>query len=267
MKGFVELAASSKSNQVAREPVVRMTLQLAPTSGYHGSLLQNLVSEGVLSEELSYSQNGLIDVVRITYERFADHLLAEYLLDRHLDSRKPRGAFRPRGELNEYLSTELECWQYAGLIEALSVQLPERVGRELVELAPHAAGFEPVKLAFIKSLTWRTTHAFQDATNKYFESLLRDGHYSPYALDAMLVVAPVPDHPLNADRLHRLLAANVMPRRDQSWSTFLHNEWGTKKAVDRLVEWAWNDSMKFPLLRRRCTAGRDCNCLVSHLIK
>jgi hypothetical protein len=62
--------------------------------------------------------------------------------------------------------------------------------------------------------------------------------------NALLTLAPIPKHPLNADRLHRILSIQSMPIRDAWWSTFLHREWHRHRAVDRLVEWAWGDSTR-----------------------
>ena len=90
--------------------------------GFHGA---NWVpSSGELSEE----------VVSIAYDRFADHIISDYLLNTHLDADDPEIAFSKDGGL-AFLGEEEQYVRY-GLIEALCIQVPERTGKELVKLAP-----------------------------------------------------------------------------------------------------------------------------------
>jgi hypothetical protein len=56
----------------------------------------------------------------------------------------------------------------------------------------------------------------------------------------MLILAPVPGHPLNAGFLHKHLSKFSMPDRDAWWSTYLHKQYGTQSAIDRLLDWAWS---------------------------
>jgi hypothetical protein len=239
---FVSLMDIDGTYHLPRDKVVAAVNKLHPTAGYDKSLFRNLVTEGVFAENRWSGAQGTHDVVHITYERFADHLLAKHLLDRYLDPTNPARAFGARAKIGKLLRTESDCWRHSGLIEAFSVQLPERVGKELVELTPHTRTFDVVQRAFIQSLVWRGEKAFGKDTFEYIDSLLGSGHTWPGVLDAMLTVAPVPDHPLNSDCLHRLLSAHAMPKRDVWWSIFLHERWGTQGAVNRLVDWAWADS-------------------------
>ena len=170
---FVSLMAEQGSYRLPRDKVVAAVNKLHPTAGYDQSLFRNLVTEGVFAENHWYGAKGTKDVVQITYERFADHLLARHLLDSCLDPKNPAKAFSPRAKLGKLLRTESDCWRQSGLIEAFSVQLPERVGRELVEFAPHARSFDVVQRAFIQSLVWRDAKAFGKAAFEYVDSILR----------------------------------------------------------------------------------------------
>jgi hypothetical protein len=239
---IVTLMAEKGCYRLPRETVVAAVNKLHPTPGYEQSLFRNLVTEGVLAENNWYGEKGTRDVVQITYERFGDHLLARCLLDRYLNPKSPGKAFGPGARLGKLVKTASDCWRHAGLLEAFSVQLPERVGKELVELAKHTRSFGAVQRAFIQSLVWRDAKAFGKGAFEYFDSILRNDLTRGDVLDAMLTVAPVPDHPLNAEGLHRLLSAQPMPQRDAWWSVFLPEQSETKQAVDRLVDWAWGDS-------------------------
>jgi hypothetical protein len=95
------------------------------------------------------------EVVQFGYERFGDHAIAKYLLDTHLDPQDPAASFAPSEPLGRLLADEWRAWSERGIIEAVSVQLPERVGLELAEAAEHAEDFESVRAGFVESLVWR----------------------------------------------------------------------------------------------------------------
>jgi hypothetical protein len=53
-------------------------------------------------------------------------------------------------------------------------------------------------------------------------------------------VAVLPEHPFNANFLHRRLQKDSMAVRDAWWSIYLHHTWDTRGAVDRLVDWSYS---------------------------
>ena len=71
------------------------------------------------------------------------------------------------------LVAERAAWRHAGLIEALSVQLPEIAGKELADLVPHVAKIHPVQSGFIQSLVWHNSKAFTKSTFKHINELCR----------------------------------------------------------------------------------------------
>ena len=63
---------------------------LLPDRGFESSLYRGLVIEGVLVEEATLRRGTEPEeIVFVSYERFADHLAAKTLLDRHLDASRP----------------------------------------------------------------------------------------------------------------------------------------------------------------------------------
>jgi hypothetical protein len=55
----------------------------------------------------------------------------------------------------------------------------------------------------------------------------------------MLTIAADPNHPFNANFLHRHLIKLTMPDRDSVWSIYLSKQYERREASDRLIEWAW----------------------------
>ena len=131
-------------------------------------------------------------------------------------------------------------WTHRGLVEALCIQVPEKTGRELPELAAHCSDFWAVQEAFIQSLVWRKPDTIRQAAIDFINShLLRSEAGYDQLFNAFLTVAPRSNHPLNARVLHRNLKGDSLPDRDAHWSIFLNGQYGSKGIIDRLIDWAW----------------------------
>ena len=211
--------------------------ELLPGRDYERSLYRGLVSEGVLIEDMAPSGESEHDeIVFISYDRYADHVTADILLTTHLDTESPQAAFAEGGGL-AFLA-DRSTHTPRGLIEALCIQVPERVGMELLELAPSLAGRPGIADFFRQSLVWRRLDAFSEATLDVLNQGLTTQHDHEDTLETLLTVASLPDHPYNAEFLDRQLRRRSMPNRDEWWSIYLHRAWGANGAVDRIVHWA-----------------------------
>lgn len=204
------------------------------------SLLAQLESEGVLAiEPVRLDGDELAEVVRFTFERFSDHEIALRLLDEHLDAANPAVAFSAGNPL-----FELVCGRHAhrraGIVEAIAVQLPERVGVELPDLLPVDASHWVANEAFEQSFLWRDQSRFTKRTL----ALIKELQGSERVNSVLLEVATEPKNPFNAMYLHQRLEAMPMPARDAHWSTFIaeqaENEDGP---VETLISWAFQQGM------------------------
>lgn len=120
----------------------------------------------------------------------------------------------------------------------------------MVEIAPNCPDYQPVCEAFIESLIWRDLDTFTEATLNYinqyiiqYEDTYYEDTYDQF-LNALLTVAPNPDHPYNADFLHKHLMRFELADRDAWWSIFIYNQYGEQRAIDRFVNWAWSSEDK-----------------------
>ncbi|MEA1925782.1 MAG: ATP-binding protein, partial [Patescibacteria group bacterium] len=190
---------------------------------------------------------------RFPFQKFSDHLIGRYLFKKYEEEfGKPnknlqtaKKFFSKRRKLGKFLANS---WN-RGIVEALSIQCPEHLkGCELVEAAPYLKSSQVAQEAFVESLIWRKPAAFSADTKNtlvYINAEIirtESGHNN--LLNAFLAVAPIPDHPFNADFLHKHLSKFSMAKRDSWWSTFLHYQYGEKGAVDRLIEWGWSEQDK-----------------------
>jgi len=229
-----------------RETAQAIINDVLPCKGYDRSLFRHMISEGLLAEDRFRIGDGeWCEGIYFSYERFADHLVAKHLLDKHINPVNPSHSFQPDQPLGSFIKDDWTCWLNRGLIEAFSIQLPERIKKELPELAPHCADYQPIREAFVDSLIWRDPGTITDATLNYVKKYIikyKDTH--DQFLSVLLTVASNPDHPYNADFLHKNLIKFELAERDAWWSIFLHYQYGKHGAVDRLVDWAWSPEDK-----------------------
>lgn len=205
---------------------------------YSKTLYANLLSEGLLIENV-FRVDGATDIgVRLGFERFTDHLVAKSLLSTYLNRSDPAASFHSGQVLGDLLTDENDAWANRGWIEAMSVQVPEEFNSELIDFVPHAKNWEVMQEAFLQSLVWRDPSKCSQATHKYLNAVFQSRHENVYS--TLLMLASDPEHPYNAKSLHSHLLKLSMPNRDYMWSIFLHHHYGNDDSMDRLLEWAWH---------------------------
>ena len=203
--------------------------ELLPRPDWEGSLEKGLADEGIVIEDVL----GSARVARLSYQRLGDHLQADELS-------RTRDVKGIRAFLAQLGSEPEGFWRKPGLLEALAVQLPEKLGYELHELVADPGDWE-VQDAFLESIVWRDPARFpDDLALGYLNSIVRSRSdwYDDPVLDKLLQVACVPGHPLNAARLDKTLAQLRLPARDAHWTAYINSHWREDTVVHRVVDWA-----------------------------
>jgi len=244
-RATVELMSASDTQVLERASVKEAFDSILHTTSFERSLFRLMVTEGLLVEGREVVGGKPRDTVSFTYQRLADHLLAEGLLDAHLDSDHPERSFEDGSLLGDMFKDASIWFRQPGRCEALAVQIPERTGRELFTLVRHELPLHIAERTFIDSLLWRESRAISDETVAHVNQvLIDDDQYRSEFLNVLVALAPVPDHPLNADFLDSYLRRYPMAERDSFWTTFLHWEWAKGRSVERLIEWCWGEWSK-----------------------
>lgn len=225
------------------------------------SLLAQFLSEGILTQDLVLTGSGDHETVRFTFERLYDHLRAQRLLDEHVDAKDVRASFR-RAPLASYVDPEA-IWQHAGVVEALTMQLPERFGVELLDVAPRKAIFDDALVElFMKSLVARKPAAFTDRTAQWLKRV-SEGHLNFSVYHGYLLVCAEPDNRFNADFLHKQLMTLGRSARDATWSVFLAtDDLDADGPTSSLIAWAWD---AHPNKVDRARLSLACTALAWHL--
>lgn len=243
---LAEMMADGGKTWLEREEAQVAVTALLPRMRYEDSLFRHLISEGLIFENRFRSaDNEWQEGICFSYERFGDNMVAECLLRKHLDHANPSFSFEVDQPLGVMVADAIACWRNRSLVEAFSIQLPELIGKELPEVAPKCAEFQPIREAFVESLIWRDPEAITDSTLAYInEHIVKHRDIHDLFLDALLTVTSNPNHPYNADFLHERLGNHRLADRDAWWSIFLHYQYGGHRSVDRIVDWAWSSEDK-----------------------
>jgi hypothetical protein len=176
------------------------------------------------------------DVVRFSFQRFQDFLMAERALQA---IEKADSLFDNTGPLGFCIEGDQFAWEWRGLIDALAVALPEKLQIELVDALPGGAAKWwddwSIHEAFAESVKWRARSAFTERTLELFNDFR---YRNPEPLELLLQVAVSADHPWNAELLHRNLERRKLPDRDAFWTRWVNAQTDdADSSVGILIEW------------------------------
>lgn len=207
-----------------------------PSSRRSASLFDQLIREGIISEDrvARPAEESPTDVVRFSFERLGDYMLAEKHL-RDLDT-EVRAAFEKGGRLHFLVKDHESIRRNLGLLEALAILLPERYGTELTDIL-QVGHSQEILSATVKSVTWRDPSSITTATQSAMRSALARQNTFDEAMEALLSVSTRPLHPLNSFWFHSLAMSLAMPQRDAWLGPYLHRKYGESTAVNRLIDW------------------------------
>lgn len=228
---FVGAADKPWLDRVAANAILR---EVWPDRTVEGSLLEALIAEGLLAEDVDPAdETDAGTVVIAAFERLGHHLVAMEAISGLTSVDDLGGALRG-GNLRRLLG--LDAVVDRGLIEALSVAVAHRFGVELTALE-EIGDSDAILTAIIAGLPWRTHASINGETEEVVIAALSSPDAFPDAMDMLFRLAVKPDHPLNADFLHDLLAPQSMAERDAYLVPWLHETHASGGAVDRLIMW------------------------------
>lgn len=208
------------------------------------TFLSALIDEGLLTKGIVRNEdNSIEEVVYISFERFDDHLTVKFLLD---GVEQIENEFKNGGRLKSYFNDEYDFYRNQGIVEALSIQLPEKYGKELYELLPEFSENHNLVDAFIDSLVWRDVTAidFEKLRDFINEKVLRYRNTFDHFLEKLISISGVEGHPMNATFLHEWLSKHPLPDRDAFWTTELKYKHDEDSTFRQLIDWAWSDTDK-----------------------
>ena len=216
------------------------------------SLFDLLLDEGVISEDLMFNvitQKLDIPVIRFTYERFSDYFIASSLLE-SIDKQDLKHAFSDKGVFAPIVDSKT-YYKHAGVFNAIATIIPEKYQIEIVDLISEdfMKRHSIIEDVFIETILWRSPLAFTERTLEIFNEI-SNYRYDSIQLNTLLALSTEPEHPWNAEFIHRNLINKSLPERDRFWSTYIaisdyqEEESGEESNLRSLIEWAYLGSLE-----------------------
>jgi hypothetical protein len=235
---FTDLLVARGEGYAAKEDVISVFEKVLPSSGsLNRSLLSQFEAEGIIAiEPVTQDDGSRAPMVRFTFERFSDHTIAARMLQEHLDPAAPEAAFAADMPLGKLVFGQLR-YRFAGIIEAIAIQLPEKAGREIVDVGQ--AVDWTIREAFLDSLLWREQAHFTERTFQLAKSYRGLDEMT----DLLISIATEPENRFNARFIHTRLLAKTMPDRDVSWSLYLSDRGEEADPVGTLIDWTIQNGM------------------------
>jgi hypothetical protein len=221
----------------------------------HQHLLSDLIQENVFIQttHTDYRTTQEREVLYFSYERFGDFFMAEKLLKDYKNPEDVLFDFKKGNKLGKLL--EDGYWRYNGVLEALSVRLPEMFNLEIIEVYSWAFNSNDQDLIgnidewlsnyLWDSLKWRNPENIDNKKiTKWIKSDNCKLHNENWFL-RLVELTTVHNHPFNSDRLYNNLIQYSMPERDELWQWHLryysgYDDDGNAYPIRRLIDWSWH---------------------------
>ena len=236
---FISAMQEAKTRCLPWSTAKELVDSIWPPLQRSSSLFDHLIMEGLIREDrvVDPSTTGTQEVIFISFERLAEYLLAEkYVAEMSKESL--HAAFAPEGTLNFTISDDDALRENRGLLEALSVQIPDKYGLELSEVVGERSSDPAITLAVVESLVWRADGSIGRKTEEIVKMALGNAKTFASAMETLFALSSRSGNPLNALWFHSHFSSIPMPDRDAALCPYLHNTYGKRRGLDRLLRWS-----------------------------
>lgn len=243
---IVFVMASRKKDKISLKETKRILNRCQPTGLRKNILLEELINETILSEDVIYYKGKYREVIRFTYQRFSDHLIARYLLQSLKGKKRKneiKNILRNKTAIGSYFSRSgrRKIDENYNIITALMVEFPTRIGNkgELMDYLDWKS--YPVEFcrAFIDGLYWRDPRMINKSTSVWIGKLLNFDPLKDETFNLLLALSVKPKHPLSGKILNKYLARIPMSQRDVFWTEYLRRNL-VYNTPARVIEWGYN---------------------------
>ncbi len=264
IKMVAERMASNGRRYLKSDEIIDLLRQLSNNLYQEATcfkVLDLLIEEGVLIRDAAWDAQTrtYYDVIKFSFHKFSDHIIARYLLDNFFDRNKVKQSLSASTSLGKLFQDRQSVLDNIDLIEALMVEFPERVkknkklqDKDLIDFLPKdIKSLRPVREALIESLYWRKPENFLNDKKLIKKSiieyinkvLLNYEDSSRDLLDLFVSTSTKPFHPFNAKRLSSYISSFSIQNRDLFWSEYLRKQ-HRSGSVYKLISWIENQSLE-----------------------
>lgn len=230
---------------------IKCTEQIAEDQFGDKQLIDLLVHEGILSYDEFINQHGRKEtIVRFTFERYSEHLLARSLISKCCTTEEVKTLLTD-GEVGKHILSDYNYYQYAGLINSLALNIAEKFQCEFIELMDKEL-YEKEKEFFIVA-AFRDNILMRSPNGICSGSVYLLKESEDDAFGILINLATEPNHPWNILYLEKHLFAMTMAERDSCWSVYIARYFGWNEevlVVEQILSWAKKADIYFIDLKR-----------------
>jgi len=238
----IDLIAQEFINQEGKAILYKDAYQIL-NEKHLGIELLDLISEGLLG---TFTKNDT-KYIFFTYQKLENYFISKFILNKYIYFEDGEPTQETIDFLTNIITDYEHPWNNRMILESISTLIAETYNHELIEILDQYKNEEIIQTTFIRSLLWRNKNSFTDSTSKYINELLKIDKYNYFELlETLLKLSTIPEHPLNAHRLHKHLLSQNMPERDANWGEFLVNS-NEYKSIERIINWNWFFSSNYKI--------------------
>lgn len=247
-----------------RETAQNIVGRIFSTDDHTRSLFLQLEKEGLISF-LFRKERPLAPrqwFCRFTFERIGDFLIALSVIneiDTRIHAISQSQELQPQTNIISFIRESIleysnetaranstqptsdntkELLKNRGVLEALSIILPERFHVELADVLDTVNRIQVLLPITFSGFEWRSPSSFSHRTEFLIYEGLRNSQTAFNVMSALFGMVPVPNHPLNAEFIDRLNWDADLTTRDPFWSSTLHKDFEGKGRARQLIEWS-----------------------------
>jgi len=235
--------ASHHSDSMPINEAAKLANGAQPATLAPGAFLQALIEEDILAEDVAFSEEGgPQEVIRFTYQKFSDHLIARHLLSSQLDATSDatiKESLADPKRLGFFFRDEDAAMEYANIAQAIMIEFPTRIHNqgELLDFVEWKG--IPFRLCegFVEGLYWREARSINTSTSRIVGRFLEEESLRDKTLNVLLALSVKPQHPFNFERLEHFLAPMKLVDRDLLWTEYLRHA-RYSGTPGRILSWA-----------------------------
>ncbi|MEG0428850.1 MAG: hypothetical protein RR639_03460, partial [Hydrogenoanaerobacterium sp.] len=212
------------NNYIPQDRTLEMILEIQSKYQCKTDLLEQLLAEGVLTQNISFDNS---EYLYVTYEKLEDYLFAEMLVQemQEVGIEAFRGA-------NESL-----IWN-KDILECLAIVLAQKTEYEIFDIFEKSNG--NTRYAFIESLKWRTSQTITQNSLEYInQNILQKGHSLIHFFATLILLSTKEESRLNADKTVEYMLRFPMPDRDAYFIPIFDEIFDIEgSSINKLIDWA-----------------------------
>ncbi|CAM1367484.1 conserved hypothetical protein [Tenacibaculum litopenaei] len=210
-------------------------------------ILTELINENIVNENALYNpktEKYDREIIYFSYEKFGDHLIINSIIENEKQELLDSKIIKPEMKLYNFVKDEYSIIKNRGLIEAMSIQLPEKIGYELYELLENNKLYD-IGQYFLYSLVWRKNSSIKDKVLDYINNyIVKVRGLNKQFKNLLVQLCMKKEHYFNARFLDGQLEKMSLTDRDAFWTLFINqDEYQVQHMPSILISWARESKM------------------------